>query len=95
LGDYHLAALELARGADLLFHDAQYTDEELPTRAFFGHSCPGYALELAAQAGARRVVLYHHDPWRTDDEIDALAARYGRSVPPVEAAREGAVFELA
>jgi ribonuclease BN (tRNA processing enzyme) len=95
LGDYHAAAVELARGVDLLLHDAQYTDEELPMRASFGHSCPGYALELAAQAGAQRVVLYHHDPWRTDDEIDALAARYRRSRPPVEAAREGSVFELA
>jgi phosphoribosyl 1,2-cyclic phosphodiesterase len=94
LGEYHEAALSLARDVDILFHDAQYTDEELPERAFFGHSSPGYALNLATRAKARRLVLFHHDPGRTDAEIDALAARFRDASPPVEAAREGTVFEL-
>lgn len=76
LGKRHPAALDLADRASLVFHDSQYLDEELPTRAYFGHSCPGYAVAMSQAAGARRVLLFHHDPWRTDDEIDAVAAHY-------------------
>lgn len=93
-GVLHPAALELATGADLLIHDSQYTDEELPERAYFGHSSPGYAVDLALAAGARRVMFFHHDPGRTDDEMDAMVARYSGAGVPVEAAREGAVISL-
>ncbi|MDQ3147470.1 MAG: MBL fold metallo-hydrolase, partial [Actinomycetota bacterium] len=58
LGPYHDAALALAEGADLVFHDAQHTAEELPARAHFGHSAAPYAVGLAAAAGARSVLLY-------------------------------------
>jgi phosphoribosyl 1,2-cyclic phosphodiesterase len=94
LGEYHEAALRLAAEVDVLFHDAQYTDEELPARAFFGHASPGYALNLGARAKARRVVLYHHDPWRTDSQIDDIVAAYHGALPPVEVGREGTVFDL-
>jgi len=94
LGEYHEAAMRLASEADVLFHDAQYTDEELPVRAYFGHSSAGYAFRLATLAKARRLVLYHHDPWRTDAEIDALAAPFEGATPAVEAAREGMVLDL-
>ncbi len=53
-GPYHDAALALADGVDVLLHDAQYTAEELPARATFGHSAAGYAVQLAERAGARR-----------------------------------------
>jgi phosphoribosyl 1,2-cyclic phosphodiesterase len=94
LGEYHEAALRLAGGCDVLFHDAQYTDEELPARAYFGHSSAGYAVGLAEAAGAKRLVLFHHDPQRADEQIDALVARYHDAAVGVEGAREGAVFEL-
>jgi len=94
LGEYHEKALQLAEDVDALFHDAQYLDEELPARGYFGHSCPGYALNLAVKAGARRVMLFHHDPDRTDSEIDALVARYKGAKLPVEAAHEGSVIDL-
>ena len=95
LGPYHDAALALADGVDLLFHDAQHTAAELPACAGFGHSAAEYAAGLGAAAGAARVLLYHHDPNRTDDEVDALTAAVaaGASVP-VEAAVETAVFHL-
>ena len=64
--------MRLVSGCDILFHDAQYTDEELPARAYFGHSSPGYAVRLAERAGVKRLVLYHHDPQRTDDQIDRI-----------------------
>lgn len=89
-GPYHDAALELAEGVDLLIHDAQYTAEELDARGAFGHAAAEYAVGLGAAAGARRVLLFHHDPARTDDEIDAIAGRF----PGVTAAAEGMVIDL-
>jgi phosphoribosyl 1,2-cyclic phosphodiesterase len=94
LGPHHDTALRLAEGVDVLVHDAQHTAEELPAKAAFGHSAAEYALTLAEAAGARRVLLYHHDPNRTDREMDALLARFGESPIPVDAAREGHVLEL-
>jgi ribonuclease BN (tRNA processing enzyme) len=73
-GPYHDAAVLLAGEVDLLIHDAQYLEEEWQTHAHFGHSTPSYALGLAREANARRLLMFHHDPRRTDDELDRLAA---------------------
>jgi phosphoribosyl 1,2-cyclic phosphodiesterase len=59
------------RGADLLLHDAQYTPEEYVHTRGWGHSTYTDAVRLAAAAGVKRLGLFHHDPERTDDEIDA------------------------
>jgi ribonuclease BN (tRNA processing enzyme) len=91
-GEYHEAAMTLADGADLLLHDAQYTADELPPFAHFGHSAADYAVELGRRAGVGRVVLFHHDPSRTDDQLDALVAGFAGSCPPVDAAVEGATY---
>ena len=73
----------------------QYTAEELPARATFGHSAAEYAVQLAQRAGARRVILFHHDPSRTDDEVEALAERLRRTESlPLEPAIEGAMIQL-
>lgn len=93
-GEYHDAACVLAHDVDLLIHDAQYTAEELPTRGAFGHAAAEYAVGLARAAGARQVLLFHHDPERTDDQIDAIVARFGESPIPVRAAVEGATIAL-
>jgi len=96
LGEYHDAALALALDADVLIHDAQYTDEEIAAKAYYGHAAHGYAVGLAVAAGAKRVVLFHHDPSRTDDQIDAIVAGCRRAGPPVvvDAAAEGMVIDL-
>ncbi|MBA2624692.1 MAG: hypothetical protein H0U89_03700 [Acidimicrobiia bacterium] len=94
LGPYHEAALRLAEGVDVLVHDAQHTAEELPARAHFGHSAAEYAVGLAEAAGARSVLLFHHDPNRTDDQLDELAARFSSASIPVTAAVEGATLDL-
>ncbi|HXQ90311.1 MAG TPA: MBL fold metallo-hydrolase [Acidimicrobiales bacterium] len=94
LGEYHPAALALADGCDLLIHDAQYLDSELAARASFGHASAGYAVRLAERAGARRVLLYHHDPPRTDDDIDALVACYAGGPVRADGAVEGTVIDL-
>ncbi|HEX4466162.1 MAG TPA: MBL fold metallo-hydrolase [Solirubrobacteraceae bacterium] len=94
-GEYHDAAIELARDSDLLIHDAQLLPEELPAEAAYGHAAADYAVGLAARAGARSVALFHHRPNRTDTALDALAARLGDHAPVrVAVAAEGTTLEL-
>jgi len=95
LGEYHEAARRLTEAADVVFHDAQYRDEELPTKGSFGHSSTGYAVALATIAQAKRVVFFHHDPSRTDAEVASIASAYRHAPLPVEAAREGSTIDLA
>ena len=76
LGSYHDAAMALAAGVDLLVHDAQLLNDEVALEASFGHAAADYAVGLGRAADARRVVLFHHKPDRTDDALDALAARF-------------------
>jgi phosphoribosyl 1,2-cyclic phosphodiesterase len=66
--------LELADGVDLLIHDAQYTAEEFPAKATWGHCTIDYAVHVAAEAGAKRLALFHHDPAHDDETLDGLAA---------------------
>jgi phosphoribosyl 1,2-cyclic phosphodiesterase len=88
LGSYHEAVLELANGVDVLVHDATLWPEEVPAQAAYGHAAADYAVGLGRAAGAGRVVLFHHRQDRTDDELDALAARLGGD-GTVVVAREG------
>jgi phosphoribosyl 1,2-cyclic phosphodiesterase len=62
--------VEFCRGADLLFHDAQYTNEEYKYTRSWGHSTYKDATTLAIEAGVKSFGLFHHDPDRTDDDID-------------------------
>ena len=94
MGEYHEAALSLAGGCDILFHDAQYLDEELPARASFGHASTGYAVGLAEAAQVRQLMLYHHDPARTDDDIDSIVSSYEDAAITVTAAVQGTVLDL-
>jgi phosphoribosyl 1,2-cyclic phosphodiesterase len=94
LGELHEAALELADGVDVLIHGAQYTREELPQRFDFGHAAADYGVSLAQRCGAGRLVLFHHDPWRTDDQVAAMAAELSsRSSVPVEIGTESLVID--
>jgi phosphoribosyl 1,2-cyclic phosphodiesterase len=69
------AALDLCNGADLLVHDAQYTDAEFAVKSHWGHSTISYAIEVARQAGVRRLALFHHDPTHGDDMLDLLGQK--------------------
>lgn len=66
--------LELCDGVDVLIHDAQYTPEEFVEKAHWGHCTVDYAVFVAREAGAKCLVLFHHDPARTDDQLDVLLA---------------------
>jgi phosphoribosyl 1,2-cyclic phosphodiesterase len=97
-GEYHPAALELARDADVLVHDSQLFPEELAAEACFGHALGEYAVRLAARADARAVALFHHRYSRTDEQLDTLARRLsgkgGAGTPAVTVAAEGWTLEL-
>jgi phosphoribosyl 1,2-cyclic phosphodiesterase len=85
--------LELAQGADLLIHDAQYTPSEFAEKSHWGHCTIDYAVKVAREASAKRVVLFHHDPAHGDDVLDRLLAdaraAAGKDGPEVLAAYEG------
>ena len=66
--------VRFARGASVLVHDTMYTAEEYGHHRGWGHSTYDDALELALDAGVERLVLFHHKPERTDDEVDRRVA---------------------
>ncbi len=95
LADEWISGMELARDASLLIHDCQYTDEEYPSHVGWGHSSVGDALEFAHRARAQRVLLFHHDPLHSDEQLDALAGQVserwseiGGGSVPIELATE-------
>ena len=93
-GELHEAALALADGVDILLHDAQYTAEEFEARRTFGHCTIDYAVNLAQAAGVRHLLLYHHEPGRTDAAVDAIVAAHQRPSLRVSAAAQGTVVDL-
>ena len=89
--------VELARDADLLLHDCQFTQQEyLPCR-YWGHSTPQQAVGIARDAGVRRLLLFHHAPAHTDEQVEALAEEARRLAGGIEiiVGREGETQALA
>jgi ribonuclease BN (tRNA processing enzyme) len=58
------------RGADLLIHDAQYSDREYAAKRGWGHSPWKEAVRLGAEGEVKHLILFHHDPDHTDSFID-------------------------
>ena len=88
--------VSFAQGADLMIHDAQYTEEHYrgtragyPATQGFGHSTAVMACEVAAAAGVQHLVLFHHDPSYNDDLIRITEAQIRSVYPNVTAAYEG------
>lgn len=77
------------KDADLLIHDAQYTEAEYPEKRGWGHSTVEYATDAAMAAGVRRLALFHHDPTRDDAALAGLEALARERV-----ARQGAALEV-
>ena len=67
-----MSGYDVVRDVDVLFHDAQYLDEEYPDHVGWGHSAIGHVLEFARRSRVRRLVLFHHDPYHTDADLEAL-----------------------
>ncbi len=92
--DHRLA--KFAQGADLLIHDAQYADEHyngcmvgFPATQGWGHSTAAMAIEVAQSAGAKRLVLTHHEPQYEDETIQAIERRARDCFPNLQAGFEG------
>jgi phosphoribosyl 1,2-cyclic phosphodiesterase len=86
------AAHELARDVDLLLHDGQFLDNERATADAYGHSTVGAAVDFAMRSGARRLVMTHHAPNRSDADLDNLAADLagsGGATMTIELAHQG------
>jgi phosphoribosyl 1,2-cyclic phosphodiesterase len=88
------------RQADVLIHDAQYLEQDMPHKHGWGHSLVSQACSLAAAAEVKHLVLYHHDPDRTDAELDAIQENarrwFGEHHRQIEctAAYEGLTLEV-
>lgn len=68
------AIVSFCRGCDVLIHDAQYVPANMPMKRGWGHSLVSEACALAQAAQVGELVLFHHDPDRSDDELDAIQA---------------------
>lgn len=92
--------LEFASGADLLIHDAMYTNEELEARRGYGHSSYLQTLDLALESGVRACALFHHDPSHDDDTIDRFVEECRQRIDERRAdllcvaAEEGSTLEV-
>jgi phosphoribosyl 1,2-cyclic phosphodiesterase len=65
-----ISGFDLARDVDLLIHDCQYTDEEYPQHIGWGHSALSDTLTFGSRVGAKRMLLFHHDPLHSDEFLD-------------------------
>jgi len=74
-GDGNQRIYDFARDADVLIHDATYTPEEYDEKKTWGHSHYEFTLKVARQAHVKRLYLFHHEPSRSDDAVDAIVAR--------------------
>jgi len=89
----------IAADVDLLLHDCQFSESEYSSRVGWGHSSVAHAVEFAQRSDVRRLVLFHHDPDRTDAGVDGLVERArelwdGTSPVQPVAACEGMTLEL-
>jgi phosphoribosyl 1,2-cyclic phosphodiesterase len=80
--------VELARGADILIHEAQYTPEELPHFKGWGHSSWAQAVEVAEKAQVKRLIITHHDPDHNDDFLMDVERQCQERFPDTLLARE-------
>ncbi|MFQ5677535.1 MAG: MBL fold metallo-hydrolase [bacterium] len=90
--------IDFAKGTDLLIHDAQYDPDEYLDANFpkqgFGHSTYEMAAQVAREAGAQQLVLFHHDPSHDDEKLAAMAAKAQELFPNTAAAAEGMEFSF-
>jgi phosphoribosyl 1,2-cyclic phosphodiesterase len=93
-----MSGYDIAHDADVLLHDAQYRDKEYAAHIGWGHSALADAIEFADKAGARHLVLFHHDPYHTDDELEVLLTEARQIMPwpenRISLAHEGMTITL-
>ena len=90
--------IRFLNGADVLIHDTQFTAEEFEKHLGWGHSSYESAIATACQAKVKKLVLFHHDPNRTDAQLQSLAEKFQKDVSckydlQIIMAREGLTLE--
>jgi phosphoribosyl 1,2-cyclic phosphodiesterase len=81
--------VNLARKADLLIHDGQYTAEEYKKFKGWGHSSYEHAVEVAIKADVKKLIITHHDPDHNDDFLDSMQYECQKLFPNSIFAKEG------
>ncbi len=96
LRELRAGVVDLCRDADLVLFDTMFTAEEYASRPHWGHSTAEHAIDIAVDAGARRLALYHYSPTMTDAQVDEHLARLQRDAPDIEllASAEGEEITL-
>jgi phosphoribosyl 1,2-cyclic phosphodiesterase len=92
-----ISGYDLARGVDILIHDAQYTEAEYERKVGWGHSSIHHTIDFASIAGAGKLIAFHHDPAHKDEEIEQMVDDASAAYePPFEVVPgwEGAEFDL-
>jgi phosphoribosyl 1,2-cyclic phosphodiesterase len=84
--------LGLIDGADIVIYDSTYTDDEFGRFIGWGHSTWQEGVRLCRQAGAKRLVLFHHDPGRDDAALDAIGAEAEAAFPGAVVGRAGLIL---
>jgi len=87
--------IDFVRDADILVHDAQYTESEYEAHRTWGHSPFTFTVDLAVQANVNQLILFHHDPLHSDEKVDEILtaarerAKHSGSNLKILAAQEG------
>jgi phosphoribosyl 1,2-cyclic phosphodiesterase len=81
--------VNLARNADLLIHDGQYTADEYKQHKGWGHSTWEQAVEVAIRAKVKKLIITHHDPDHNDDFLDSIEKKCQQLFPDSILAKEG------
>jgi phosphoribosyl 1,2-cyclic phosphodiesterase len=93
-----ISGYSLAYAADVLLHDAQYRDEEYDRRVGWGHSSISHTVTFGLIAKVRRLLMFHHDPLHSDDDLEALLAEgirlWGAEPGGIELSYEGMEIEV-
>lgn len=86
--------LSFCHDCDLLLCDGQYSDEEWPSRAAFGHNTWNAAARFARDCGAKLTKILHHDPTHADDILDAACLQVNAICPTCSLACDGEEITL-
>lgn len=86
------ALIEFIKGADVLIYDSTYDDDEFENYKGWGHSTWQEATRLAKAGGIKKCVLFHHDPAKDDNALDAIASKIDNKANIL--AREGLTLSL-
>ena len=93
-----VSGYSIAYGADVLFHDAQYTEDEYPHRVGWGHSSVAHTVQFGLITKVRQLFMFHHDPLHSDAQLEAMLLRaqelWGAEPGGIALAYEGMEVEL-